>query len=98
MKVLFGYHFGWKVLQQRAKTFGQLAVPEASILIKEHSWGSRSGHVNQLGGRTTKGEGILRALSIASSFGQNGVKTRENSKKSTPTDSSNGQICQGNEQ
>ena len=59
MKVLVGYHFGWKVLQQRAKTFGQLAVPEASILIKEHSWGSRSGHVNQLGGGTTKGEGIL---------------------------------------
>ena len=40
----------------------------------------------------------LRALSIASSFGQNGVKTRENSKKTFPTDSSNGQICQGNEQ
>ena len=40
----------------------------------------------------------VRALSIASSLGQNGVKTRENSKKSTPTDSSNGQICQRNEQ
>ena len=31
----------------------------------------------------------FRALSIVSSFGQNGVKTRENTKKSTPTDSSN---------
>jgi hypothetical protein len=40
----------------------------------------------------------IRALSIGSSFGQNGVQMRKNSKNTSPTDSSNGQICQGNEQ